>query len=86
MELLPCEDLCWGLVRNCPASLGFACPAKGRGLERSYGNRTGNGGGKLSCSYLGAVVFQGAASERIMAPSVVVWAVGIAAFVGLLLG
>lgn len=25
-EMLPCKDLCYNLVRSCPASLGFSCP------------------------------------------------------------
>ncbi|KAF2097052.1 hypothetical protein NA57DRAFT_77305 [Rhizodiscina lignyota] len=36
MEFLPCDDLCYNLVRNCPASMGFTCP-QGRMLQRSYG-------------------------------------------------
>lgn len=39
MEFLPCEDLCFSLVRMCPASMGFACP-NGRGLQRTYGPAT----------------------------------------------
>ncbi|KAG8532069.1 uncharacterized protein KY384_003706 [Bacidia gigantensis] len=30
-ELLPCQDLCYDLVRSCPAALGFSCP-----LERAF--------------------------------------------------
>ena len=52
-ELLPCEDLCYSLVQSCPASLGFGCPFKGRGLEASYGFRSEN----LTCSYLGAIYY-----------------------------
>ena len=54
-ELLPCEDLCYDLVQSCPASLGFSCPLKGRGLEQSYGFRSGPD--NLTCSYLGAAFF-----------------------------
>ena len=49
-ELLPCEDLCYEIVRSCPASLGFACPLKDHGLYDSYGK---NGTG-LTCNYPGA--------------------------------
>ncbi|WPH04053.1 Hypothetical protein R9X50_00693700 [Acrodontium crateriforme] len=52
-EVLPCEDLCWGLMQSCPASLGFACPHRGRGLEATYGRRSPDG--SLTCSFLGAV-------------------------------
>ena len=62
-ELLPCEDLCYDLVQSCPASLQFSCPLKGRGLEESYGFRSGND--TLTCSYLGAAFFL-SGSERII--------------------
>jgi calcium channel MID1 len=60
-EVLPCEDLCYSLVQSCPAALGFGCPYPGRGLEAGYGTRHGNGNGTLTCSYLGAYVYTGAA-------------------------
>lgn len=58
-ELLPCEDLCWNLVKACPAALGFGCPSRGRGLEAAYGARTAARG--VSCSFPGAVYLVGAA-------------------------
>ena len=36
-ELLPCEDVCYNLIRSCPAALQFACPLEGYGLNYSYG-------------------------------------------------
>jgi calcium channel MID1 len=51
-ELLPCEDLCFDLVRSCPASLGFACPNT-PARELSYGTRKPN---NLTCNFPGAVV------------------------------
>ena len=36
-ERLPCEDICYDLVRSCPAALQFACPLEGHGLNYSYG-------------------------------------------------
>jgi calcium channel MID1 len=38
-ELLPCRDLCYELVRSCPASMGFACPQLSQGalFNSSYG-------------------------------------------------
>ncbi len=36
-EVLPCEDLCYELVRSCPSFMGFVCPLAGHGLEYSYG-------------------------------------------------
>jgi len=55
MEVLPCEDLCYELVRSCPAALGFACPRKGRGLEWSYGTRRVTSDGAVTCNAPGAV-------------------------------
>lgn len=53
-ELLPCEDLCFDIVRSCPAQLGFACPEPPmRAL--SYGRRDERGI-DLRCNYPGAVV------------------------------
>ena len=54
-EVLPCEDLCYSLMQSCPASMNFACPYPGRGLEASYGKRSP--GGEVTCSYLGAVYY-----------------------------
>lgn len=36
-EMLPCKDLCYNLVRSCPASLGFSCPTD-RWLSWNYGD------------------------------------------------
>lgn len=39
-EILPCDDLCYGIVQSCPSSLAFACPLPGRtGFNSSYGTR-----------------------------------------------
>ena len=35
-ELLPCKQLCYGLVQSCPASLQFACPMQSDNLYTSY--------------------------------------------------
>jgi calcium channel MID1 len=51
-ELLPCEDLCFDLVRSCPAQLGFACP-NSPAKELSYGTRDTR---NLTCNFPGAVV------------------------------
>lgn len=58
LELLPCEDLCYSLIRNCPAAMGFACPIE-PGLSRGYAKV-----GK--CNSPGNVFIPGAASG--MAP------------------
>ena len=51
-ELLPCIGLCYGLVQNCPAALGFACPLAGKGQNYSYGYVTDN---SLTCNIPGAI-------------------------------
>lgn len=53
-ELLPCEDLCFDIVRSCPAQLGFACPNPPM-RELSYGQRDPRGK-DLRCNFPGAVV------------------------------
>ncbi|KAL2038509.1 hypothetical protein N7G274_008848 [Stereocaulon virgatum] len=40
-EILPCKDLCYELVRSCPAALQFGCPLEGHGLNWSYGDSIG---------------------------------------------
>ncbi|EMC96726.1 hypothetical protein BAUCODRAFT_487083 [Baudoinia panamericana UAMH 10762] len=80
-EVLPCEDLCYGLVQSCPASLGFGCPYKGRGLEAGYGQRSPNG--TITCSYLGAVYDVNSAPD-VLAPAFK--AIAIAALVALVVG
>lgn len=55
-EVLPCDDLCYDLVQSCPASLGFGCPYRGRGLEDSYGFKS-NTSALIKCSYLGAAYY-----------------------------
>jgi calcium channel MID1 len=61
-EMKPCEDLCFDIVRSCPAQLGFACPNNpARAL--TYGKRDPEDL-ELRCNFPGAVVklnIQGAA-------------------------
>lgn len=38
-ELLPCLDICWAVVRACPASFGFSCPQEGPSLEWAYASQ-----------------------------------------------
>ncbi|KAI1377402.1 stretch-activated Ca2+-permeable channel component-domain-containing protein [Hypoxylon crocopeplum] len=61
-ELLPCEDLCYELVRSCPASMGFSCPRPGSafGFNASYGQKKEDG--SLSCNYPGSAHFPSSAS------------------------
>lgn len=60
-EMKPCEDLCFDIVRSCPAQLGFACPNNPAMRGKSYGQRDPD---VLKCNFPGAVVklnVQGAA-------------------------
>ena len=56
-ELLPCQDLCYGLVRSCPATLGFSCPLEGHGLNVTYGklnpNKPNDETKSLACNFPG---------------------------------
>ncbi|KAF2274279.1 uncharacterized protein EI97DRAFT_502896 [Westerdykella ornata] len=83
-ELLPCEDLCYDIVRSCPAQLGFACPV-GPAQKVQYGSRDRDGGRQLRCNFPGAVVdlntVRGEGSRRWGGRDVWVlvgWVVGIA--------
>lgn len=61
-EMLPCVDLCFDIVRSCPANLNFACP-NSPARELTYGTREPDQT-SLTCNFPGAVVrlnFQGAA-------------------------
>lgn len=52
-EILPCADLCYGVVQSCPAAIGFGCPLSRQiGFNVSYGLRDRNGG-VVSCNYPG---------------------------------
>ncbi|KAK4164883.1 stretch-activated Ca2+-permeable channel component-domain-containing protein [Cladorrhinum sp. PSN259] len=54
-ELLPCDWLCYDLVRNCPASLGFGCPQPdGIGFEGNYGQMPREAGKQPTCNFQGA--------------------------------
>ena len=56
-ELLPCSDLCYELVRSCPASLQFVCPLEGHGLNYTYGRMSNNG--NITCNNPGAGINRG---------------------------
>ncbi|GAQ09055.1 magnesium transporter ALR1 [Aspergillus lentulus] len=50
-EILPCQDICYSLVKRCPAALGFSCP-QGTRLNSAYGQRGSSS--EITCSYPGA--------------------------------
>ncbi|KAI0129314.1 stretch-activated Ca2+-permeable channel component-domain-containing protein [Hypoxylon sp. NC0597] len=66
-ELLPCEGLCYELVRSCPASMKFSCPnpSSEYGFNTSYGRQKDDG--SLSCNYPGSAHFP--AGARAISPS-----------------
>ena len=55
-EVLPCDDLCYGLVQSCPSDIGFTCPLQGHvGFNTSYGRRTeADQNGFVTCNYPGS--------------------------------
>ncbi|KAI9672138.1 MAG: stretch-activated cation channel mid1 [Alyxoria varia] len=64
MEVLPCEDLCYDLVRMCPAKLGFQCPRPGSlGMRASYGQRGYADGGAYMCSAPGVLYYKSKAGR-----------------------
>jgi calcium channel MID1 len=77
-ELKPCEDLCFDIVRSCPAKLQFSCPS-GPARELSYGKRDPKEE-ELWCNFPGAVVklnVQGAAARLRVGMKLVVAVVGV---------
>ena len=67
MEVLPCADLCYDLVRMCPAALGFSCPDPGSWLESvNYGKRGVGKDGAYTCNAPGAVYYPNAAGKVAM--------------------
>lgn len=54
-EMLPCIDMCYGIVQDCPAQMGFGCPdVDDVGFEGYYMTMV-NGSTELSCNFPGAV-------------------------------
>ncbi|KAH6689552.1 calcium influx-promoting protein ehs1 [Plectosphaerella plurivora] len=63
-EVLPCEDLCYDLVRDCPASLQFACPQRNQQQFAASYQRLISGP-VLTCNYPGAAQNQSDAAGLI---------------------
>lgn len=54
-EMLPCIDMCYAIVQDCPTTMGFGCPLlNGVGFEGFY-MTSSNEDGSLTCNYPGAV-------------------------------
>ncbi|KAF2118972.1 stretch-activated Ca2+-permeable channel component-domain-containing protein [Lophiotrema nucula] len=55
-ELLPCETLCFDIVRSCPAQLGFSCP-NNHAMKLTYGKMPDDPNSRdLTCNKPGAVL------------------------------
>ncbi len=82
-EVLPCKDLCYELVRSCPASLGFACPMEGQYLNYTYGSPKGSEIGFARCNAPGVGLNSAAALSRLwgmtfsmaLGTTLLVWAI-----------
>ncbi|KAI0430819.1 stretch-activated Ca2+-permeable channel component-domain-containing protein [Xylaria sp. FL1042] len=61
-EVLPCDYLCYELVKSCPASMGFSCPLPSSkfGFNTSYAVPDKNK--ELSCNYPGSAYYPSAAT------------------------
>ncbi|ODV89532.1 hypothetical protein CANCADRAFT_32756 [Tortispora caseinolytica NRRL Y-17796] len=61
LEILPCYDVCWSVMQNCPSALVFDCPKSDLGLEVAYARRDRSG--LITCSYLGALYFENSSNS-----------------------
>ena len=66
-EVLPCEDICYELVRSCPSFMGFACPLAGHGLNYSYGKPTNLSSNPPTCNSAKTGI-SGAAVSKVLGP------------------
>lgn len=71
-EVLPCDQLCYNVVQNCPASLGFNCPLPGDiGFSTSYWDTSeevvvpdpNSTQTQMRCNYPGTITGFGAGSR-----------------------
>lgn len=74
-EVLPCKDLCYELVRSCPAALGFACPMEGHGLNYTYGDPPAKGSNNYTCNAPG-IGLNGTGALRVFLGMTVAMALG----------
>lgn len=52
-EFMPCDDLCYQVVRSCPAKIGFKCPRPGmHAFNVTYGRRK-DGSSMPTCNFPG---------------------------------
>ncbi|KAH7321596.1 stretch-activated Ca2+-permeable channel component-domain-containing protein [Rhexocercosporidium sp. MPI-PUGE-AT-0058] len=81
-EVLPCDELCFNLVRSCPAVMGFNCPQAGDiGFNESYGvypQFPGDDSGRISnitCNSPGTIYYLSAGGR--VPPSTVFVCLGL---------
>ncbi|KAL8694099.1 MAG: hypothetical protein Q9218_001214 [Villophora microphyllina] len=79
-EMLPCKDLCYHLMQNCPAALQFACPLEGRGLNFSYGHWK-NGDEEWMCNWPGGPKLWSGAGIRVVNWGMMVLVLAVAIYV-----
>ncbi|PBP22798.1 calcium influx-promoting protein ehs1 [Diplocarpon rosae] len=79
-EVLPCDELCFNLVRSCPAAMGFGCPQLGDiGFNESYGVKPafpGDASGRISnitCNVPGTIYYLSAGSTLVLPPTVLLY-------------
>ncbi|KAI0490703.1 stretch-activated Ca2+-permeable channel component-domain-containing protein [Xylaria cf. heliscus] len=61
-ELLPCDYLCYELVKSCPASIGFSCPLQNNKFSFNPSYAIPDNSKELSCNYPGSAYYPSAAS------------------------
>lgn len=61
-EVLPCDYLCYELVKSCPASMGFSCPLPNMKYSFNTSYAVPDKSKNLSCNYPGSAHFPSAAS------------------------
>ena len=64
-------------MRSCPASLGFACPLEGFGLNYSYGRKVGNRDEKITCNFPGVPWANVNGARRLMVDILAVFGLGL---------
>ncbi|KAI0157439.1 stretch-activated Ca2+-permeable channel component-domain-containing protein [Xylariaceae sp. FL1272] len=81
-EILPCDYLCYELVKSCPASMGFSCPRPGNEYSFAGSYAVPQKNDSLACNYPGSAYYPSAARTR--AVSLLLWAmstIGVLLFV-----
>ncbi|KAI0194006.1 stretch-activated Ca2+-permeable channel component-domain-containing protein [Xylaria flabelliformis] len=61
-EVLPCDYLCYELVRSCPSSIGFSCPLPFNKFSFNTSYAIPDTDKELSCNYPGSAYYRSAAS------------------------